>query len=131
MPPVGDLAQWGSTIVIALALVLTIRRNGKGQKVRDEEAREDQAEKERIQAEKQSEKDQLQAAREAARGNELKHIKKALDHPKYGLAAIQEITKAATNARIPVFLKNSLWPLYKRAYDMVSEPGLRQEMPGQ
>ena len=90
----GDLAQWGITIVTAVALVLTIRRNGKGQKIRDETALLAQAEKEKIQAEKQSEKDQLQAAREAVRGNELKHIKKALDHPEYGLAAIQEDVKA-------------------------------------
>ena len=86
----GDLAQWGSTIVIAAALVLTIRRNGKGQKARDEAVVLAQNEKELIQAEKQSEKDQIQAAREATVREKLKNIKQVLDHPEYGLAAIKE-----------------------------------------
>lgn len=64
-------AQWAATGVIAVALYIQIRRNGKAQKRRDEETSE------------------ARAARDATIDEKLKHINGAITSPDSGLAALK------------------------------------------
>ncbi len=67
-----DLGQWGSTIIIAIALVRTIRRNGKDQKARDTTIAKDTAD------------------REAVTQERLRVLAEVIKSPHFGLAALKE-----------------------------------------
>ena len=77
---VGAAAQWGATLIIALALVIQIRRNGKAQERRDEDIAKERA------------------VRDATIDMKLKHIKEAIRSPESGLGALlKEVTSIQTN----------------------------------
>lgn len=66
------LGNWGATVVIAIALVATIRKNGKQQKARDEAHAISRAK------------------RETLTDETLKSIKEAIQSPKSGLVALKD-----------------------------------------
>lgn len=80
MVNIGDVSQWIATTVIAASLFITIRKNGRELRERDEKlARE-------------------QTIRETTISSELKNIKEAITSPESGLGVLlQEISSVKEN----------------------------------